>query len=78
MFGNDPLVNPVAVTDAVATGLQFHPVDALSLSRALRRLVQHYHDRNFWKAMQKRGMTQPLGWAKSSAEYAKLYESLTA
>ena len=70
--------NPVAVNDRVATGIQFHPVDAQALRRALGRLVQLYHDTDIWRSMQKRGMTQPLGWAKSSAEYAKLYESLTA
>ena len=70
--------NPVAVADGVATGVQFHPVDALSLGRALTRLVTLYAEKSRWTAMQKRGMTQALGWGASSARYAALYESLTA
>ena len=69
--------NPVAVADRVATGIQFSPVDGLAFRGALSRLVSLYHDQKLWSAMQKRGMTQPLGWAKSSADYAALYESLT-
>jgi len=66
--------NPMALADGVATGIQFHPVDALGLSQALRRLVSLYSDRSAFTRAQKRGMTQPLGWAVSSARYVDLYQ----
>ncbi|MFZ3582028.1 glycogen synthase GlgA [Loktanella sp. DJP18] len=70
--------NPMAMQAGVATGLQFHPVDALALSQALRWLIDLHADAKGWTAMQKRGMSQALGWDTSAATYAELYESLTA
>lgn len=70
--------NPVALASKVATGIQFHPIDALAFGRALDRLIALYADKPAWRGVQKRGMTQPLGWATSSATYAALYESLIA
>ncbi len=70
--------NPMALADGVATGIQFHPVDAMSFGRALRQLSTLFAQRPVWRRMQKRGMTQHLGWATSSAKYAALYESLIA
>ena len=70
--------NPMALADKVATGLQFHPVDALAFRQALRRLVSLYGQKKVWTNIQKRGMTQALGWETSSARYVEIYESLTA
>ncbi|SEN39978.1 starch synthase [Loktanella fryxellensis] len=70
--------NPMAVQAQVATGIQFHPVDALAFAQALRRLHDLYADPKGWALMQKRGMAQALGWDTSGSTYAKLYESLTA
>ena len=70
--------NPMAVADKVATGIQFHPVDEIALGHALQRLHALYAQRSLWQTMQKRGMTQALGWATSSGKYAALYESLIA
>ena len=72
----DTVVNANEMGRDVATGVQFHPVDALALAQALRRLTALYKDDAGWKKLQKRGMTQQLGWARSSARYAALYESL--
>ena len=69
--------NPMAVRAGVATGIQFHPVDALAFGQALRRLTELHHDAKGWAAMQKRGMSQALGWDTSAKAYADLYESLT-
>ena len=68
--------NPMALADKVATGVQFHPVDALAFGQALRRLVALHADKSTFTAMQKRGMTQALDWTTSSARYAEIYESL--
>ncbi len=70
--------NPMAQQAKVATGVQFHPVDALAFGQALRRLVDLHENSKNWSAMQKRGMSQALGWDTSAATYAQLYESLTA
>ena len=69
--------NPMAVRAGVATGIQFHPVDALALGQALRRLTELHQDAKGWAALQKRGMSQALGWDTSAKAYADLYESLT-
>ncbi|RYH04570.1 glycogen synthase GlgA [Salipiger sp. IMCC34102] len=70
--------NPMAISDGVATGLQFHPVDALAFSQTLRRTVSLFQDKGTWTKMQKTGMSQALGWERSAASYADLYESLIA
>ncbi|MEY1554473.1 glycogen synthase GlgA [Yoonia sp. R2331] len=70
--------NPMAVADKVATGIQFHPVDQIAFAHALQRLLALHAEKSLWRVMQKRGMTQALGWATSSGKYAKLYESLIA
>jgi starch synthase len=70
--------NPMALAAGAATGLTFHPTDALALSQALRRLCQLHADRALWTRMRKTAMKQPVGWEASSAAYAALYEGLTA
>ncbi len=70
--------NPMALTDKAATGIQFHPVDEIALGHALQRLLTLHAQKSLWQTMQKRGMTQALGWATSSGKYAALYESLIA
>ncbi len=68
--------NPMALAAGTATGLVFHPTDALALRQALRRLCQFHADPAVWKSLQRAGMRQPLGWEVSSAAYAALYEGL--
>ncbi|WP_392336850.1 glycogen synthase GlgA [Loktanella salsilacus] len=70
--------NPMAQQANVATGVQFHPVDALAFGQALRKLMELHADSKGWAAMQKRGMSQALGWDTSALAYSQLYESLTA
>ena len=67
---------PATVAAAAATGVVFHPVDALGLRQALRRLGQLYADGKGWAAMQRRAMKADLGWQASAARYAAVYESL--
>ncbi|MDP3861856.1 MAG: glycogen synthase GlgA [Phaeovulum sp.] len=61
---------------AAATGVVFHPVDALALRQALRKLSGLYADSAEWGRMQRRGMKADFGWAASAARYAALYEGL--
>ena len=70
--------NPAALAAGVATGITFHPTDALAFGNALRRLTQLYAHRAGWAAMVRQAMKQPVGWQQSSAAYAALYESLRA
>ena len=70
--------NPAALAAGVATGITFHPTDALAFGQALRRLCQLYADQSGWAGLQRRAMAQDVGWGKSSAAYAALYESLRA
>ncbi|MEJ6396489.1 glycogen synthase GlgA [Yoonia sp. 208BN28-4] len=74
----DTVINANAVAQAakVSTGIVFQGIDRLGLSRALDKLIALYSDQKGWTAMQKRGMTQDLGWGASSAKYAELYEAL--
>ncbi|GGW22256.1 glycogen synthase [Gemmobacter lanyuensis] len=68
--------NPAALAAGVATGVTFHPTDAIAFAEALRRLVQLHSDRTVWTQLQKRAMAQPVGWGASAAAYARLYDSL--
>ncbi|MBS1300762.1 glycogen synthase GlgA [Loktanella sp. SALINAS62] len=74
----DTVINatPMALQDKSATGIQFHPVDALAFGQALRRAVSLHQNKKTWTAVQKKGMSQVLGWGASAASYADLYESL--
>ena len=67
---------PASLAAGAATGVTFHPVDALALSQALRRLIHLYADKPVWRAMQRRGMRSDLGWSRAAARYDALYRSL--
>ncbi len=68
--------SPMALATGAATGIAFHPTDALALGQALRRLVQLHAQPVQWAAMQRTAMRQPVGWETSSAAYAALYSEL--
>ena len=68
--------NPAALAAGAATGLAFHPTDALAFAQALRRLVALHAQPKLWQSLVKRAMKQPVGWESSAAAYAELYESL--
>jgi starch synthase len=68
--------NPMALAAGTATGLTFHPTDALAFAQALRRLLAIHADPKAWAKLQKAAMAQPVGWEASAARYAALYEGL--
>ena len=70
--------SPATLAAGAATGVTFHPVDALALSRALDRLLALYADKPVWKAMQKRAMQADFGWSAAATAYAALYSDLVA
>ena len=68
--------NDAAVSAGVATGIQFHPVDAAGLDGALKRALRLYADPPALESLQKRGMKHDVSWHKSAARYAGIYKSL--
>ena len=68
--------SPAALAAGVATGIAFHPTDALAFGQALAQLVALYGDRTLWAQTQKNAMKHPVGWETSAAAYAALYERL--
>lgn len=68
--------SPMAMRAGVATGLQFSPITAHALARALIRLTELFADREAYTRIRRNGMKAEVGWNASAAEYATLYESL--
>ncbi len=68
--------SPAALAAGVATGIAFHPTDALAFGQALAGLLALYADKKLWAQTQKNAMRHPVGWETSAAAYAALYERL--
>ena len=67
---------PASIAREVATGVQFSPVTALSLSNALSKLCDLYAQPKLWAKLQHNAMKQPVGWDSSAKAYADLYRGL--
>ena len=70
--------NVAALDRGVATGIQFLPVEAPALERALARAVELHRDAKTWRKLQQNGMKSELSWDASARRYADLYRSLVA
>jgi starch synthase len=68
--------NEAALEDGVATGVKFAPVTAEALIDGLVRAVELHADQERWQAVQRRGMSRPLGWPARAARYARIYREL--
>jgi starch synthase len=68
--------NDAALAAGVATGVQFSPVDGLTLQNALARTDTLFENKQAWSAMQQRGMATDVSWDRSAAAYAALYKSV--
>ena len=68
--------SPASLAAGAATGVVFHPVDALALAQALRKLAVLFANRAQWAAVQRRGMKADFGWGASAVRYGALYEGL--
>jgi starch synthase len=89
-YGTVPLVRATGglvdtVTDATpanlaagtATGFSFIPYAPESLLETAGRALQLYREEpTTWRSLQRTGMRQDWSWARSAAEYDKLYQSL--
>ena len=69
--------NDAALAAGVATGIQFSPVDGVSLQNALVRTANLYSKKATWKSIQARGMGTEVSWNHSATAYADLYKSLS-
>jgi len=71
-------LSPATLAAGVATGVTFHPVDAMAFGRALAQLVELHAQPKLWAKVRANAMAQPVGWETSAAAYAALYEGLLA
>ncbi|MEY4697896.1 MAG: glycogen synthase GlgA [Pseudomonadota bacterium] len=68
--------SPAALAAGVATGIAFHPTDALAFGQALRHLGDLYAQGAVWAKVQANAMAHPVGWEQSAAAYAALYDGI--
>jgi starch synthase len=68
--------NDAALAAGVATGIQFSPVDGISLQTALTRTAKLFEDKSSWASLQRCGMATDVSWDRSAAAYAALYNSV--
>jgi starch synthase len=75
---NDTIIdaNPMALADAVATGVQFFPIDGHNLYAAITRTLSLYQDGKAWAGLVQNCFAQNVGWESSAKAYNALYRSL--
>jgi starch synthase len=71
-------VSPATMAAGVATGVTFHPTDAIAFGQALRKLTDLHARPKEWARVQANAMRHPVGWETSAAAYAALYDRLVA
>ena len=67
---------PAARQAGASTGLQFTPVEADPLAQSLLEALDLWTRPDDWRAMQRNGQRQDVGWSTSAAAYADLYRSI--
>ena len=67
-----------AIKSKSATGIQFEPVTADALRKAVIRTCDLFQQNDIWSSIIRNGMRSPVGWDQSAPEYFALYESITA
>ncbi len=70
--------NEAALAGGIATGIQFGPVTADALRRAIQRTMRLYRDPKAWAQLQKQGMKSDVSWGRSAERYAELYQRLVS
>ena len=68
--------NAAALSQGVATGVQFAPVSRAGLDQALLRVAGLWRDQVAWRKMQRNGMTMDVSWRKPAAQYAALFRGV--
>ncbi|MCD6406124.1 MAG: glycogen synthase, partial [Planctomycetes bacterium] len=62
------------VKAGTANGFSFEPYEGGALLGALRSALDAFEDKKRWAALVQAGMGQDWSWARSAAEYEKLYD----
>jgi starch synthase len=70
--------SPATLAAKAATGVTFHPVDAMAFGQALAQLLAIHAEPKLWAKVRANAMGHPVGWETSAAAYAALYEGLVA
>ncbi|WP_135449110.1 MULTISPECIES: glycogen synthase GlgA [Tabrizicola] len=70
--------SPATLAVGAATGVTFHPVDALAFGQAMARLLELFRQPRLWAKLRANAMAHPVGWENSAKAYAHLYEGLVA
>jgi starch synthase len=60
----------------VGTGVVFNDFDAAGLRWGLATALEWYAQPSLWQRLRANGMRVDFSWARSGAEYARLYERL--
>ncbi len=64
------------VASGVANGFTFRKHTPKAMLDALRRALDAWGDKKFWKKIVATGMSQDWSWAESARKYDRLYESM--
>ena len=73
-----PVTPATMAVEPLATGFQFSPTNVAALTNALMRMCDLYAQPKVWDKLQRNAMAHPVGWDHSAAEYAALYQDVTA
>jgi starch synthase len=69
-------VEPFDPESGKGTGFLFKEYDPAALEQALARALDLYHAPALWTRMVHNGMAQDFSWARSGAEYVRVFERL--
>jgi starch synthase len=69
---------PAALADGTATGFVFNDPTPAGLLGAMGRALQAFADPPVWRRIQDTGMRADFSWAKSAAQYRRLYDLAAA
>jgi starch synthase len=68
--------NAAALSQGVATGVQFASVTRAAFDHALQRVALLWRDQGAWRRLQRNGMTMDVSWKRPAAQYAALFRGL--
>jgi len=87
MYGTVPIVretggladtvtdySPERLESGEATGFTFRQYSAEALTRAVRRAVELYKNRDAWRRLMLNAMAQDWSWERSARQYLEVYE----
>lgn len=64
--------------DEKGNGFSFEDYQADALEKTIYRALRIYEDKDIWKAIMERGMSEDFSWEHSAKEYLNLYEKLVS